>query len=57
VRFAQQHGVVASPLALPGEASAWFVARRERLRTCRDLIANALMPNMGVRPGSITRLG
>ncbi|EIN05951.1 SCA7-domain-containing protein [Punctularia strigosozonata HHB-11173 SS5] len=57
VRAAQQRGLVASPLALPGDASAWFVARRERLRTCRELIAQALMPNLaGVRPG-IPRLG
>lgn len=44
VRLAQDRGVMSVPLAVPCDASSWFVARRERLRTCRDLLANALMP-------------
>jgi SAGA-associated factor 73 len=44
VRTAQSKGVIGVPLAIPCDASSWFVARRERLRNCRDLLANALAP-------------
>lgn len=44
VRTAQTKGLIGVPLAIPCDASSWFVARRERLRNCRDLLANALAP-------------
>lgn len=44
VRTAQNKGMIGVPLAIPCDASSWFVARRERLRNCRDLLANALAP-------------
>ncbi|KAI0766945.1 SCA7, zinc-binding domain-containing protein [Trametes elegans] len=44
VRLSHQHGIVGTPLAVPCDTSSWFVARRERLRTCNHLLANALMP-------------
>lgn len=44
VQVAQDRGIVGVPLAVHGDASSWFVGRRERLRNCRDLLANALMP-------------
>ncbi|KAL4250331.1 hypothetical protein ABKN59_005897 [Abortiporus biennis] len=44
VQVAQDRGVIGAPLAVPYDASSWFVARRERLRTCKELLANALMP-------------
>lgn len=44
VRTAQSKGIIGVPLAIPCDASSWFVARRERLRNCRDLLANALTP-------------
>lgn len=44
VRAAQSNGVIGVPLAIPCDAGSWFVARRERLRNCRDLLANALTP-------------
>ncbi|KAG5338432.1 SAGA-associated factor 73 [Termitomyces sp. T112] len=42
VRVAEDRGVVASPLAVPCDASSWFVQRRERARCCRDLLIGAL---------------
>lgn len=42
VRIAQTSGVIAVPLAVPYDAGTWFVARNERLRNCKDLIASAL---------------
>ncbi|EPQ56460.1 SCA7-domain-containing protein [Gloeophyllum trabeum ATCC 11539] len=45
VRTGYDKGVIGQPLALPYDAGSWFVARRERLRNCRDLLANALAPN------------
>lgn len=44
VRAAQSRGIIGVPLAMPCDASSWFVARRERLRNCKDLLANALTP-------------
>lgn len=44
VQVAQDKGIVGIPLAVPGDASSWFVIKRERLRNCRDLLTNALMP-------------
>jgi len=51
IRVAQNHGVISVPLAVPCDASSWFVARRERVRTCRELLANALMPARTAAPG------
>jgi len=31
------------PLAIPCNARPWFIVRRDRLRTCRDLFAGTLM--------------
>ena len=50
VRLAQDRGIMGVPLAVPCDASSWFVARRERIRTCRELLANALLPP---RPGAV----
>ena len=49
VRSAENKGTLGAPLAVPCDASSWFVARRERVRTCRELLASALFP--GPRPG------
>ena len=54
VRTARERGVIGTPLAVPCDTSSWFVARRERLRTCNQLIANALMPS---RNGSVPVVG
>ncbi|GJE90971.1 SCA7 domain-containing protein [Phanerochaete sordida] len=45
VRHAAEKGMLGQPLAAPYDASSWFVVRRERVRTCRDLLALALMPS------------
>jgi SAGA-associated factor 73 len=37
-----QRGEVSRPMARPTDAGNFFVMRRERLRGCRDLVANAL---------------
>jgi len=42
VRVAQHKGVIGMPLAVPYDASTWFVQRRERARCCRDLLIGAL---------------
>ncbi|KAI0328694.1 SCA7-domain-containing protein [Cubamyces sp. BRFM 1775] len=54
VRKAHEHGIIGVPLAVPCDTSSWFVARRERLRTCHQLLANALMPsrNAAVPPAN-----
>lgn len=44
VRHAQAIGVVGVPLAIPYDAGTWFIARRERLRNCKDMLASALAP-------------
>lgn len=44
VRTAQNKGIIGVPLAIPCNASSWFVTRREKLRNCRDLLQNALVP-------------
>ncbi|KAI9459034.1 SCA7, zinc-binding domain-containing protein [Russula earlei] len=43
VRLASEACLLGVPLAIPSDAGSWFVVRRERLRTCRDLFAGALM--------------
>jgi len=64
VRAAQSKGIIGVPLAIPCNASSWFVTRREKLRNCRDLLQNALVPppaRNGVAanapPGSGIRMG
>lgn len=49
VRTAQDRGLIGVPLAVPCDASSWFVARRERVRTCREFLASQLMPQKNVR--------
>jgi SAGA-associated factor 73 len=41
VRTAQSRGLIGTPLAAPCDAGSFFVARRERLRSCRGLYENA----------------
>ncbi|KAI0305848.1 SCA7, zinc-binding domain-containing protein [Multifurca ochricompacta] len=43
VRLASEANLLGVPLAMPCDAGSWFIVRRERLRTCRDLFAGALM--------------
>lgn len=43
VRLASEASLLGVPLAIPCDAGSWFVVRRERLRTCRDLFAGAFM--------------
>ncbi|KAI8996583.1 SCA7, zinc-binding domain-containing protein [Trametes punicea] len=56
VRTAHQRGVVGTPLAVPCDTSSWFVVRRERLRTCHQLLANALMPSRNAAVPVVNRL-
>lgn len=42
VKLARERGSIGMPLAVPCDASSWFVQRRERARCCRDLLLNAL---------------
>ncbi|KAF8631870.1 hypothetical protein AX15_002140 [Amanita polypyramis BW_CC] len=56
VRFARDKGIIGAPLALPCDASTWFVHRRERARCCRDLLVNALGGGTGVATG-ISNIG
>ena len=44
VKMAQDKGAIGISLANPCNTSSWFVARREKLRNCRELLANALVP-------------
>lgn len=48
VRTAKDRGMIGVPLALPCDASTWFVHRRERARCCRDLLVNALGGGTGM---------
>ena len=41
VQSAQARGLIGTPLAVPCDAGSFFVARRERLRSCRGLYENA----------------
>jgi SAGA-associated factor 73 len=43
VRLASEACLLGAPLAIPCDTGSWFIVRRERLRTCRDLFAGALM--------------
>ncbi|TFK51738.1 SCA7-domain-containing protein [Heliocybe sulcata] len=51
VRASYDRGIIGQPLALPYDAGSWFVARRERLRNCRDLLANALNARSSIAAG------
>ncbi|RDB20851.1 SAGA-associated factor 73 [Hypsizygus marmoreus] len=58
VRVATDKGVIGMPLAVPCDASSWFVQRRERARCCRDLLIGALGSGGGTGvPGGIGGLG
>ncbi|PCH44185.1 SCA7-domain-containing protein [Wolfiporia cocos MD-104 SS10] len=54
VRTAHDSALIGVPLAVPCDASSWFVARRERLRSCHQFVASALMPpsRSSVGPGA-----
>ncbi|EIW58616.1 SCA7-domain-containing protein [Trametes versicolor FP-101664 SS1] len=56
VRLAHGRGIIGTPLAAPCDTSSWFVARRERLRTCNQLLANALMPSRSAAVPVVSRL-
>ena len=52
VQTAQARGLIGTPLAVPCDAGSFFVARRERLRSCRGLYENAF--KRGGSAGSLT---
>lgn len=52
VRTAQSKGIIGVPLAIPCNAGSWFVTRREKLRNCRELLQNALVPPPPPRNGA-----
>ncbi|KAI0820794.1 SCA7-domain-containing protein [Trametes gibbosa] len=56
VRLGHSRGVIGTPLAVPCDTSSWFVLRRERLRTCNQLLANALMPSRSAAVPVVSRL-
>lgn len=57
VKIARERGVIGMPLAVPCDASSWFVQRRERARCCRDLLLNALGSGGGTgAPGGISSM-
>ena len=56
VRSATVNGLLGVPLALPYDTGSWFVARRERLRTCKDALAGALKPRT-LKMGAGTPMG
>ena len=53
VRQAQSAGLIGRPMASPYDAGTWFVARRERLRNCKDLLASALAPRTVIQQNGI----
>ncbi|KAI0046034.1 SCA7-domain-containing protein [Auriscalpium vulgare] len=55
VRLATQRGLLGVPLAVTADAGGWFVVRRERLRSCRDLFAGALLNKPGA-PGAASSI-
>lgn len=42
LKSAGHTGSIGVPLAIPCDASSWFVQRREKVRCCRDLLLGAL---------------
>ncbi|KAI0352372.1 SCA7-domain-containing protein [Trametes cingulata] len=56
VRIARSRGVIGTPLAVPCDTSSWFVARRERLRTCNQLLQNALVSSRSAPVPAVGRL-
>jgi SAGA-associated factor 73 len=58
VQTAKENGVIGVPLAVPCDASSWFIQRRERARCCRDLLLNALGSGGSTgAPGGIVSMG
>jgi SAGA-associated factor 73 len=57
VKGARERGIVSVPLAVPCDAGSWFVARRERLRNCTELLAGALNAVAPGRNGMISSMG
>jgi len=58
VRTAKENGVIGVALAVPCDASSWFIQRRERARCCRDLLLNALGSGGSTgAPGGIVSMG
>jgi SAGA-associated factor 73 len=55
VKTAKQAGRIAVPLAVEEDYSvgSWFVARRERLRCCRDQLYSAFLGNRGGLGGMV----
>ncbi|TDL24090.1 SCA7-domain-containing protein [Rickenella mellea] len=56
VKSAQTIGVIGVPLAVPYDAGSFFVARRERLRNCKDLLASAFASRGGIGGGGAGRM-
>ena len=56
VQTAQARGLIGTPLAVPCDAGSFFVARRERLRSCRGLYENAFKRG-GANGGLTTPVG
>ncbi|KAH9852192.1 SCA7-domain-containing protein [Lenzites betulinus] len=56
VRLGHSRSIIGTPLAVPCDTSSWFVLRRERLRTCNQLLANALMPSRSAAVPVVSRL-
>ncbi|GBE86564.1 predicted protein [Sparassis crispa] len=54
VRFAQNRGVTSVPLAVPCDAGSWFVGRRERLRSCQQLLSQALVSKSASSTSTVT---
>jgi len=52
VQTAQTRGLIGTPLAVPCDAGSFFVARRERLRSCRGLYENAFKRGGATAAGS-----
>lgn len=49
LRAASDRGMLGTPLAHPCDTGSWFVARRERLRNCKDLFAASLVNGPGAK--------
>ncbi|KAI0691465.1 SCA7-domain-containing protein [Cerioporus squamosus] len=56
VKISKNRGIIGTPLAVPCDTSSLFVARRERLRTCNQLLASALMPMRNAAVPAVNRL-
>lgn len=58
IAVAKQAGRIAVPLAVGEDYNigSWFVARRERLRCCRDTLLNAFSGNRGISVNALNSL-